>query len=155
MTLFLSTFVNKIDKKGRVSVPAPFRMALGNESFQGIIIFRSYKYSSLEGCSMSRMHKLSEGLDQMDQFSDAQDDLASTIFADAHQLSFDSDGRVLMPEDLIDYAGLKDRAAFVGRGSTFQIWTPEAFTAHQEQARMRAMEQKATLRLNVVKDKGE
>lgn len=149
MALFLSTFVNKIDKKGRISVPAPFRASLSGESFQGIIAFRSHKYNAIEACNMDRMQSLSASVDDLDFFSDAQDDLSSTIFADAQQLPLDGDGRIVLPQSLREHAGLKDSAAFVGRGATFQIWEPGAFQAHQEEARARVKSQQATVKLRL------
>ncbi len=148
MALFLSTFVNKIDKKGRISVPAPFRAALSNESFQGIVAFRSYKHQAIEACSMDRMQRLCSSVDSMDFFSDAQDDLASTIFADSLQLPLDGDGRIILPQSLLDHAGITENAAFVGRGATFQIWMPEAFQKFQDQARSRVAEQQTTLKMH-------
>lgn len=147
MALFLSTFVNKVDRKGRVSVPAPFRAQIVGQTFNGIIAFRSYRQRAIEACGISRMTNLSESLDELDQFSEAQDDLAATIFADAHQLQFDSEGRVMLPPLLVDHANITDTAAFIGRGATFQIWEPEAFRDHQEAARTRTRDQGATLRL--------
>lgn len=147
MALFLSTYVNKIDKKGRVSVPAPFRLAMAGESFQGVVLFRSYKLKALEGFPMSRMLSLSESMDGMDVFSDAQEDLASTIFADAHQLAFDGDGRILLPGSLIEHVALDETVALVGRGRTFQLWHPETFKEHQEEARVRVQKSGITLKL--------
>ncbi len=147
MALFLSTFVNKVDRKGRVSVPAPFRAQIVGQTFNGIVGFRSFRQPAIEACGIDRMTNLSESLDELDQFSEAQDDLAATIFADAHQLQFDSEGRVMLPSLLVEHADITDAAAFVGRGATFQIWQPDAFRAHQETARNRTRDQGATLRL--------
>jgi len=96
MALFLSTFVNKVDRKGRVSVPAPFRAAIQGQSFKGIIAFRSYREAAIEACAMDRMERLSDSIDALDQFSEEQDDFASTIFADSHQLPIDGDGRIIL-----------------------------------------------------------
>ncbi len=147
MSLFLSTFTNKVDQKGRVSVPSSFRSALVGQSFQGVVLFKSYRLPALEGCGIDRMTLLSESVDQLDLFSEDQDDLTATLFADSFQLSFDGDGRVLVPEELRAFAGIKDAASFVGRGATFQIWEPQAFKAHQEEARKRLRERGATLKL--------
>ncbi|PCJ60104.1 MAG: transcriptional regulator MraZ [Rhodospirillaceae bacterium] len=147
MALFLSTYTNKIDKKGRVSVPASFRAAIGGQSFHGIVAFRSYRMKTIEAFSIDRMERLSTSLDALDLFSDAQDDLAATIFADSRPLPFDSEGRILLPPEFTDYANLQGQAAFVGRGATFQIWEPKAFEAHQMSARKRALERGTTLRL--------
>jgi MraZ protein len=155
MALFLSTFVNKVDKKGRVSVPAPFRAALAGQAFAGIIAFRSYKFPALDGCGADRMDSLSRSMDDLDLFSQQQDDLATTIFADAHQLPFDTDGRIVLPEALAKHADITDRAAFVGRGAMFQIWNPEAFLRFQDEARARAKKAGATLRLRPPASGGE
>ncbi|WP_142848737.1 division/cell wall cluster transcriptional repressor MraZ [Telmatospirillum sp. J64-1] len=147
MPLFMGTVVNKIDKKGRVSVPAPFRAALSDQAFAGIIAYRSFTTAAIEGCGMDFMERLSESTEQFDVFSAEQDDLTSLIFADARQLAWDDGGRIVLPEDLIEHAGLSDAAAFVGKGRTFQVWEPEAFKASQEEARRRAMEKRPTLPL--------
>lgn len=145
--MFLSTFVNKVDKKGRVSVPAPFRAALSKEIFQGFVAFRSYKNRAVECCSYSRMERLSESVDDLDIFSEAQEDLTATIFADAQQIPFDGDGRIILPENIIEHAGLGGQVAFVGRGSTFQIWSPGIFTSVQDEARQRLKEGQPSLKL--------
>ena len=141
--------MNKLDKEGRVSVPASFRLALSGETFPGIIAFRSYKLPTIEGMGIDRMQRLSNSVDQLDLFSDAQDDLAATIFADSHMLSFDGDGRIVLSQLLLDHAKIHDMVAFVGRGATFQIWNPEAFQAHQQEARKRVQDKQATLKLRM------
>ncbi|MDI9634537.1 division/cell wall cluster transcriptional repressor MraZ [Kamptonema cortianum] len=147
MKLFLSTFINKLDKKGRVSVPASFRLALSGQSFQGIVAFRSYKLSAVEGMGIDRMQRLSDSVDQLDLFSETQDDLTATIFADSQMLSLDGDGRIILPSLLLDHAKIKEEVAFVGRGATFQIWNPMLFEEHQKEARQRVQEKQATLKL--------
>lgn len=135
MALFLSTVINKVDKKGRVSVPAPFRAALSDQSFQGIVLIRANAQACLEGFGMGFMEDIGNRLDHFDLFSAEQDDLATAIFGEAVQLPFDGDGRVLLPTDLIDYAGLSDNAAFVGMGKKFQMWNPTAFEKRRAAAR--------------------
>lgn len=149
MNLFLSTFVNKLDKKGRVSVPASFRLVLSQQSFQGIVAFRSFKLPAIEGMGIDRMQRLSESVDQLDLFSDAQDDLAASIFSDSQMLAFDGDGRVGLNQLLIDHANLQEGVAFVGRGATFQIWNPDAFEAHQQEARQRIQKTREPIKLRV------
>ncbi|MBM3632130.1 MAG: division/cell wall cluster transcriptional repressor MraZ [Alphaproteobacteria bacterium] len=157
MALFLSTFVNKIDKKGRVSVPASFRTSLipsqtnpqNDPSFSGIVVFRSLKHPALEGCGVDRMQRLSNSIDRLDLFSDAQDDLVSAIFADSHLLSFDSEGRVSIPEDFLKFANLTDQVAFVGRGATFQLWSPTVFQKIQDDARDRLKREGPGVRLTL------
>jgi transcriptional regulator MraZ len=144
VALFLSTFVNKVDRKGRVSVPASFRAALAGQSFPGIVAYRSFKNAALEGSGIDRLEEMSARLDALDQFSEESESLAS-IFADAQQLAFDSEGRIVLPQLLAEHAGITEAAAFVGLGRTFQIWEPEAHKSHQEALRERARRQGTTL----------
>lgn len=150
MALFLSTFYNKLDQKGRVSVPATFRAELqkqttGDKSDANcIIVFRSFREPMLEACGIDRMHEMVEQLEEMEQFSDEYDEL-STIFAEATRVPFDAEGRVVLPKDLVEFAQITDVAAFVGRGSMFQIWQPAAYQAHVEAKRAQAAARGRTL----------
>ena len=69
----------------------------------------------------------------------------SLIFSDARQLTFDITGRIVIPNDLLEFAGIKDKALFVGRGKTFQIWEAEAFYKAQEEVRNKAQENRPSL----------
>jgi MraZ protein len=135
MALFLSTHENKIDKKGRVSVPASFRAELSEEAFQGVVLLRSNTHNCLEGFAWSYMQEIGKRLDDFDLFSAEQDDLATSIFGTAVQLSMDGDGRIVLPQDLIGFANLSEKASFVGMGAKFQIWSPEVFEGRRDVAR--------------------
>ncbi len=145
MALFLSSHVNKLDKKGRISVPSSFRTELAQEPFQGVVLFKSNTHQCLEGFTWSYMNEISSRLDDFNLFSSEQDDLATSIFGNAVQLSVDGDGRIILPADLIDFAALKEMASFVGLGTKFQIWCPERFEARQQQARQAVQENSLTI----------
>lgn len=151
MALFLSTHINKVDKKGRVSVPAPFRAALTGQAFQGVVLFRSNTHGALEGFPWSYMEELSARLDNFDLFSEEQDDLATAVFGEAVQLPFDSDGRIILPPSLIEHAGLSEGAAFVGLGTKFQIWEPAALEKRRAAARAQVKDKKLTIPKGEVK----
>jgi MraZ protein len=144
LALFLSTFVNKVDRKGRVSVPATFRAALSGQNFNGIIVFPSFKLPALEASGIDRMEEMSDRIDALAEFSEDREALSS-ILADAQQLPFDGEGRIVLPEALGQHAGIAETATFVGLGRTFQIWEPQRFAKHQQEMRERARRQGTTL----------
>jgi MraZ protein len=149
--LFLSTYQNKIDKKGRVSVPAPFRAALGrlagkDEEFSGIIAYGSFINRCIEACGIERIRKLSGRIELLDPFSEERDAFATTILGGSQQLAFDGEGRVMLPESLMVPAELSDMALFVGKGETFEIWEPRAFAEYSMRARELAREKRGRLR---------
>lgn len=146
MSLFLSTFTNKVDRKGRVSVPASWRARLSAQPYQGIVVFPSFTgQPCLEGMDMSRVETLAENMDQFDVFSTAQDDRATLIFAQSRELPFDPEGRVMLPPDLLEQAGITTHAAFVGLAKRFQIWEPSAYEAVLAEVRSRATQERPTV----------
>ena len=134
MGLFLSSYENRLDTKGRVSVPAAFRSSLTNENFSGVVLYRSFKHNCIEGLSMSRMEKMANATDKMGVFDDDLDDLSALLFADARPLQFDVTGRIMIPNELLKHANIKNRALFVGRGNSFQIWNPDDFAKTQQKS---------------------
>lgn len=148
--LFLSSYQNKIDKKGRVSVPALFRSALSKagkgEEFSGIVAYGSFINPCIEACGIERIRKLSSRIENLDPFSEERDVFATTILGGSHQLAFDGEGRVMLPEALIAQAQISDMAMFVGKGETFEIWEPKAFEVYAARARELAREKRLRLR---------
>jgi len=138
MALFTGTFENKIDRKGRVSLPADFRTELPNDDDRVVYVYRSPKWAALEACDKSFMQRLADSLDQLNMFSDEEDDLGATLVADARRIALDGEGRIILPTSFIEFSGLTERAVFVGRGSRFQIWEPAEFAEYSSVARERA-----------------
>ena len=93
MALFMSTYVNKVDRKGRVSVPATFRAVLNDQSFEGIVAFPSLDYDALEATGIDTMEAISAGLDEIEQ-SEEQQGFATLILARSQRLPFDPEGRI-------------------------------------------------------------
>jgi MraZ protein len=146
MPLFLSTYTNRIDKKGRVSLPAPFRVALAETGSEDPVLFPSFTTAAIEGWSHARIEGLVNSIDAFDPFSDDHDDFATAIASAAQQLKLDGEGRLILPERFLAHAELSDSAVFVGLGKGFQIWHPAAFEVHAKEARARARERKNELR---------
>ena len=145
MNLFLSHYTNKLDKKGRVSLPSSFRSVLPKENKNEIILFKSLKYKSIEGCSSQRISKIANRIDKLDIFSDDQEDFSTSIFSEIVSTNLDKEGRFIIPEKLKEYSNINNEAAFIGQGHYFQIWEPKAAVARQRQSRERLISEKKTL----------
>lgn len=147
MALFLSTFTNKIDAKGRVSVPVQFRASLVNENFSGMVVYESFVNDCIEGCDLDRIKKLSESIDNLDPFSEERDAFATAVLGGSTQLAIDGDGRVILPESLLKKAKIKGNAVFVGKGSTFEIWEPKKFEEYMAKAKKDAKAKRNLLKV--------
>jgi MraZ protein len=148
MAVLVGRHVMRIDRKGRVSVPKPFRDVYQSKGgFPGIYAYPSPKETAIEACHEERMQEIAESVDDLDMFSEKQKDFAMVVLASAHQLSYDPEGRIVLPPDLMAHAGLDGEAMFVGCGATFQIWKPQAFEPIYVKAVKRVKDGDATLSL--------
>ena len=145
MELFVSTFVNKIDKKGRVSLPSVFRSALPNDYKNEIILLRSVRNKSIEGLSVLRVNEIASRINNLDFFSDEHDDFTTSIFSEMLPTNLDNEGRFLLPENLKNFASIKNEVAFIGQGYFFQIVNPKTASDLQQESRNRLNLNKKTL----------
>ena len=152
--MFLSSFENKLDKKGRVSVPATFRSHLSSLGYNGFISYPSFNHSALEGCSQDRIEKLSSTIDSLNPFEDKRDYFATSILSESLNLQFDTEGRVSFTEKLLQHAKIKNSVLFVGLGKTFQVWEPKIFEKFKVVARKKAYQNRSNLKWEN-KNKGE
>ena len=144
--MFLSSFENKIDKKGRVSVPATFRSHLSSLGYNGFITYPSFNHSALEACSQDRIEKLSTTIDSLNPFEEKRDFFATSVLSESINLQFDSEGRILLTQKLLKHAKIKNSMVFVGQGKTFQIWEPTIFEKFKANARKKANINRASLK---------
>jgi len=143
--MFLSTYENKLDKKGRVSVPASFRSYLSSMGYNGVVCYPSFNNLSIEACYQSRIEKLSNSIDSLNPFEEKRDVFATSVLADSVDLQFDSEGRISIPSKLLRHAKIKQTMFFVGQGESFQIWEPKLFEKFKTQARKKANLSRASL----------
>ena len=144
--MFLSSFENKIDKKGRVSVPATFRSYLNTLGYNGFISYPSFNHSDLEACSQDRIEKLSNTIDSLDPFEEKRDYFATSVLSESESHQFDTEGRVSISEKLLNHAKIKNNVLFVGLGKTFQIWEPTNFEKFKSLARKKAFQNRSNLK---------
>lgn len=138
MSQFLGTHPNKLDAKGRVSIPAPFRASLrgGDGEAAPLVLRPSHNHRCIDGFAASFFHTLAGGMARLDLFSADQEDLAFTLYHEAVEVVADREGRIVLPQNLIAWAGLEASATFVGMGRQFQIWAPENLARRAEEARL-------------------
>ncbi len=148
MGQFLGTHLNRIDAKGRVSIPAPFRAALRALSEEGtapLILRQSHAHACVEGWPTRVFEALATPLERLDVFGEDHEDLAQVLYSDAYPVESDKEGRIVLPDPLVQHAGLSDTIVFMGLGRTFQIWEPAAAERRRVEARERARARRLTL----------
>ena len=123
--MFLSTSHNKIDLKCRVSIPASFRVNL-EKSNETLILFKSLQFEYIEGTTSTRMQSYIDAIDELDALSD-EAFVLRMMMADSFETNFDINGRVVIPDTLMNFAGLSNKAVFMGIGESFYIWSPTSY----------------------------
>ena len=157
MDRFVSTFQNKIDAKGRVSIPASFRAVLERDGYSqgagagagaggivagqgGIYCYPSLDAPALDGGGERLAQKIDGLLRGLADYSDERDELSVALYGDVQVLNIDGDGRIVLPETLRLHAGLTNLVTFVGLGDKFQMWEPAAFEQRRKAAREKVQE---------------
>jgi MraZ protein len=136
MDRFVSTFENKIDSKGRVSVPASFRTVLERDAYSGgIYCYPSLDAPALDAGGERLAQKIDGLLAGLPDYSDERDELSVALYGDVQVITIDGDGRIVLPQELRAHAGIEGRVTFVGLGDKFQIWQPEEFAQRRRLAR--------------------
>ena len=142
--MFRGTYNNKVDSKGRVSVPAELRAALAEEGVEEFLCYPSFTDPCLEAGGPAYFKKLQAMIDQMDPYDDLRDAFELSIIADSVRLAFDKDGRVTLT-GAFAHADIDDYVTFVGRGEKFQMWNPAVYEQRRFEARRIARENKSLL----------
>ena len=137
MDQFVSTFTNKIDTKGRVSIPASFRTVLAKDGLEGIYCYPSLDAPALDAGGQRLLNKINALVEDLAPYSDERDQLATALFGTSEILTIDQDGRTILPERLREHAGITNQITFVGLGEKFQLWEPKRFEAYQAEARQK------------------
>ena len=150
MDRFVSTFTNRIDAKGRVSIPAHFRAILERDGYSQGVSGGVYCYPSLDAPALDaggeRLAQKIDGLlSGLPDYSDERDELSVALYGEVQVLSIDGDGRIVLPESLRTHAGLSAQVTFVGLGDKFQMWEPARFEARRAAARAKVKDHRRLL----------
>jgi len=137
MDEFVSTFTNRLDAKGRVSIPASFRTVLAVDGFDGLYCCPTLDRQAVDAGGNRFRATIGSSLSSFPPFSEDHEYLSTTLIGESEILKIDGDGRVVLSEALKAHAGIGERVTFVGQGYKFQIWEPERFVAYREEAKAR------------------
>jgi MraZ protein len=142
---FVSNFTNRLDAKGRVSIPSGFRAVLAKDGYEGLYIHPALDLAALDAGGHALRRTIDDILSRFSPFSEEWESLSTALNGTSEVLKVDPEGRITLSETLKDHAGITDQVTFVGHGHKFQIWDPSRFQAHLDQARSRLREVKRAL----------
>ncbi|HMN51201.1 MAG: division/cell wall cluster transcriptional repressor MraZ [Xanthobacteraceae bacterium] len=130
MNRFLSTFTMRLDAKGRVSIPAPFRAVLARDGFEGLHCHPALDRPAVDAGGTALLEEIQSLIDRYPPFSEEREEFSAALFGRSENLKPDSEGRIVLTETLKTHAQISDAVTFVGLGHKFQLWEPERFRSH-------------------------
>ena len=142
---FVSNFTNRLDAKGRVSIPSSFRAVLAKDGYEGLYVHQALDLPALDAGGNALRGTIDDILARFSPFSDEWELLSTALNGTSEVLKVDPEGRITLSEALKAHAGISDTLTFVGHGHKFQIWEPERFRAHLDAAKMRLRDVKRSL----------
>ena len=140
MAGFVSNYTNKLDTKGRVSIPAPFRSVLARDGYEGLYCFRSFTAPTVDAGGFQLLNVLESRIADFDPMTEEHEALAMTFYGASEQIRIDSEGRVVLTDTIREHTGIDKEVVFVGMNYKFQIWSPERFEDHRRAAQERALQ---------------
>lgn len=140
MDAFISTYTNRLDAKGRVSIPASFRAVLAVDGFDGLYCCPTLDRRAVDAGGNALRQSIRQMLGNFEPLSEDHELLSTTLIGESEVLKLDQDGRVVLSDTIREHAGIADRVTFVGHDFKFQIWEPDRFLAYREEAKNRLRE---------------
>ena len=138
MDRFVSQFTNRLDAKGRVSIPASFRAVLARDGHEGLYVYPSLYAEALDCGGNALLQEIDALVAPLPPYSEERDALDIALYGESEVLKIDGEGRVILTETMKRHTGITTEATFVGGGqSKFQIWEPGRFQARREEAKSR------------------
>jgi len=125
--MFLGQFQHNLDEKGRLMIPAPFRQTLENGAF----ISQGFDHC-LMVMTEAYFEQVYERINAMNLADPAARMLRRMILSTAYQVELDKVGRILLPQNLRQYAGFEGEAIVAGQGEYIEVWTPIEWNKQME-----------------------
>ena len=124
MDRFVSNYTLRLDAKGRVSIPAPYRAVLARDGYEGLYCYPALDQPAVDAGGNALLAEIEALISRYPHYSDARDAFTLALYGTSETLKVDGEGRVIFSDTLKAHAGIADAISFVGLGHKFQIWEP-------------------------------
>ncbi|MCF3639371.1 division/cell wall cluster transcriptional repressor MraZ [Rhizobium sp. TRM95111] len=135
MNRFLSNATNRVDAKGRVSVPAAFRAVLAQRDIREFYCFQDFIYPAMNVGGPDVLDRFERQIAAEDPFSPAAHRMSLLIHGGGVFMKLDAEGRLMVTDFIRDFTGITNEVTFVGRADHFQLWAPQRYEAMAAAAR--------------------
>lgn len=145
MERFVSTYAMRLDSKGRMSIPAPYRALIARDGLEHVYCHPALELPALQAGGTRLMAGIDALIERYPPYSEAREELAGALYGAIEILKLDPEGRVMLSEGLKSHAHIGSEAVLVGLGDSFRIWEPGRFRAHLAEANAKVRALKAEI----------
>tara|TARA_A200000159_G_scaffold160291_1_gene180230 strand:+ start:524 stop:991 length:468 start_codon:yes stop_codon:yes gene_type:complete len=122
MINILGTYECKADSKGRIMLPSPLKKQIAPVLKDGFVIKRSVFNKCLEIHPMSEWKKIVDQVNQLNRFVKKNNDFIRSYMSGLKIVNADSSSRVLIPKDLLEFAGLEKQIVLSSSVNIIEVW---------------------------------
>ena len=122
MQHFIGTYECKADAKGRIMLPVALKKQLSENLHDGFVLKRAVFNSCLELYPLKQWEAMMEKVNQLNRFNKKNNDFIRRFTAGVRLIEIDSTGRLLIPKDLIQHAGIDSETVISSAVNILEIW---------------------------------
>ena len=129
---FTGEYCNLIDQKNRLSIPAKFRNSLGPDNDKTFVLSKGFD-ECLFLYPLEEWKIVEEQLSSLSSIKDRHRNFIRNIVRHANYVRYDSQGRIAMPDLLLNYANIKKEVLVIGMLKKIELWEPSTLSKHEKQ----------------------
>lgn len=126
MAFFTGEHECKLDAKGRLVLPSRLKSVLPEASKKSIIVRKGFE-SNLILYPITEFQNIYTRINSLNEFSSEQRKLKRNLFSGISQVDFDSNGRFLIPKNIISHCGIEKEVILIGVGNIIELWNPMTY----------------------------
>ena len=126
MAFFTGEHECKLDAKGRLVLPSRLKSVLPEASKKSIIVRKGFE-SNLILYPITEFQNIYTRINSLNEFSSEQRKLKRNLFSGISQVDFDSNGRFLIPKNMIANCGIEKEVILIGVGNIIELWNPMTY----------------------------
>jgi MraZ protein len=132
MAGFKGKYEHSIDEKGRVSLPSKLRKNLSPEAMDSFVVTRGFE-NCLDLFPLDAWNALEVELkSSLNKYKEEDRLFLRTITMWAHEVTLDKQARIMIPQELLEFAGISSHAVIIGALEKIEIWSPEEFQRYRD-----------------------
>lgn len=127
MEMFIGEYQHALDPKNRIIIPSKFRDGFGNT-----FVMTKGLDGCLYGYTVEEWKKLEDKLKSLPLTNKDARAFSRFFFSGAAEIEIDKQGRALVPQNLIEYAGISKEIITIGVSTRIEIWSKESWNAYND-----------------------